>query len=85
MKKKRILSILVSALLAVTVIPFNTAAFAVDRDAQKANATIQDLSNKLQDPSNDPFDYLSDEARIQAAETVYPERLDLRDYDGKKN
>ena len=83
MKKKRILSILVSALLAVTVIPFNTAAFAVDRDAQKANATIQDLSNKLQDPSNDPFDYLSDEARIQAAETVYPERLDLRDYDGK--
>ncbi len=45
--------------------------------------TLQEISEQLSDPSNDPFDYVDDEARLQAAEEEFPERIDLRDFDGQ--
>lgn len=91
MRRQRFLSIVLSAFLAVTLMP-SAAVYAANENAEEEHQSIRDraieeLSAQLQDKTRDPYGYVeSDKGRLSLQNVDYPESYDLRnvDTDGDK-
>ena len=82
--KRRLMAILLAAAMTVTAIPMSAGVFAASKDAQDAGATLQDIAQQLQDPSNDPFDYVNGGGlELDGGGYSFPNRLDLRNFEGQ--
>ena len=78
--KKRILAIMLSAVMALTFVP--TAAFAETSDGSGGGTTIDEIADQVNDPTNDPFNYRTRKTALKSgAARNYPEEYDLRDQD----
>lgn len=84
--KKRIISLTVSLLMVMTLVPAGTAAASDQKDPFKnkvVSETIEELAAQLQDASNDPYDYVtgSGKKKLELKSESYPEKYDLRNID----
>ena len=76
---KKILAAFLVVVMVISVMPLSVFATA-ERAETNSNAT-EILAEQLQDPSNDPFDYKTEELAKVAEQVNYPAKFDLRSVD----
>lgn len=76
---KKVISALMALVMVFSICP--AAVFAQAQTAQPAKDATVSLAEQLQDPSNNPFDYRTQEDAAANAAQAYPETFDLRNVD----
>ncbi len=75
---KKSLAIILSVMLLFSTLPF--AVFAgTDEGSAPAGNSIDEIASQLQDPSDDPFDFVTPKAARKSARSAHPDSYDLRD------
>lgn len=77
---KKSLAAFLAVVMVLSIMPFNIFASAEKAQTNDGDAVAQ-IAEQLQDKSNDPFDYTSEELAEEAEQVDYPASFDLRSVD----
>ena len=78
--RKRIIAMFLSVIMILAGMPASIYADDLAGSSAASDDTLEEIASQVQDPYNDPFDYISPKASLKSrSASSYGEKLDLRD------